>query len=260
MRCGLDKLWIFDSLACYRAHHVYEFVQRFAAFSLCRLYHQRLVEEQRKIDCRGVVAVIEQSLGNVEGCDPGRFVGKSVEHELMFAHLVDRQLIEVAQRFLDVVCVESRQLSGFHQSLASERKDIAQCAELNGKIAERGRYVAERSVGGCQRECAVGILHHAWVGQELFQTGAHAYRTRSRASASVRCGECLVEIYVHYVETHIARTCHAEHRVQVGAVVVEQCAGGMDGFRYFRNMGLENTELVGIGEHHRCHTVVEKCA
>ena len=42
-------------------------------------------------------AMIKKTLGHIQRGDPGRFIGKSVEHKLMFAHTVNRQCIKVAQ-------------------------------------------------------------------------------------------------------------------------------------------------------------------
>ena len=71
-------------------------------------------------------------------------------------------------------------------------------------------------------------------------------------------GESLVEVDVHDIEAHVAGTGHAEHRVEVGSVVVEQGARIVDKLLDCRNLTLEYAESVGVGHHHRRHRVIEQ--
>ena len=66
-------------------HHRDEAVHRLLALVLRRLDHQGLVEEQREVDRRRVVAVVEQALGHVHRRDARRFVAQSVEDKLVHA-------------------------------------------------------------------------------------------------------------------------------------------------------------------------------
>ena len=63
---------------------------------------------------------------------------------------------------------------------------------------------------------------------------------------------------MHDVEAHVAGTCYAEHRVEVGSVVIHQAAGAVNHVGYARNLGLEESESVGVGHHHGGHGVVEQ--
>ena len=97
VRSFLDNLGSLAGLAGYVAHHGNELVERLDALGLCRLYHERLMEEQREIDGRRVEAMVKQTFGHIECGDASRLVVKTVKHKFMFAHAVDGQEIEVAE-------------------------------------------------------------------------------------------------------------------------------------------------------------------
>ena len=67
-----------------------------------------------------------------------------------------------------------------------------------------------------------------------------------------------MEIDVHDIEAHIARTTYAKHRVEVGAIVVHECATIVDELGNLRYLAFEESEGVGVGHHHGCHAVVEQ--
>ena len=69
-----------------------------------------------------------------------------------------------------------------------------------------------------------------------------------------------MQIDVHHVESHVARTAYAEHRVEVGSVVIHQSATFVYELLYFRYFALEETERVGIGHHHGSYGVIEQSA
>ena len=77
----------------------------------------------------------------------------------------------------------------------------------------------------------------------------NAYRAASRAASAVRSGEGLVEIEVHYVEAHIARTHGAQQRVHIGSVIVEEASAAVYKFCNLRYFALEESERVRIGHH-----------
>src|SRR5574344_1065696 len=79
-------------------------------------------------------AVVKQALCNVKGADPVVF-GKSVEDEFMFAHSLDRQLVAVFQRLLDVICVQCRELAGHLDVFTSEHQDVGVCPQDDAEIA-----------------------------------------------------------------------------------------------------------------------------
>ena len=74
----------------------------------------------------------------------------------------------------------------------------------------------------------------------------------------MRCGEGLVQVDVHHVESHVAGTASTEHRVEVSAVVIHERAALVHDFRYLGYLTLEEPQGIGVGHHHRCHTVVEQ--
>ena len=93
------------------------------------------MEEQREVDCRRVVAVVEQTLCHVERCRArtrlvavcilsGAVVDKSVEDEFVLAYTVYRQFVAVAQFLFDIICVQGSQFAGEQQIAASEREYI----------------------------------------------------------------------------------------------------------------------------------------
>ena len=59
-----------------------------------------------------------------------------------------------------------------------------------------------------------------------------------------------MQINVHHIEAHIARTTSAQHRVQVGTIVVHQTTHIVNKFRNLRNTGLKKPQRIGVGHHH----------
>ena len=62
---------------------------------------------------------------------------------------------------------------------------------------------------------------------------------------------------MHDVETHVTGARHAEHRVEVGAVVVEQGACLVDHLGDDGDVFLKHPDGVGVGHHHGGHAVIE---
>ena len=101
--CALHQFGVGGGLLGDAAHHRDESIDGVEALALGRLYHQRLMEEQREIDGGCMIAVVEQAFGHVHGGDTRRFVFQTIEDELMLAQTADGQQVEVFQRLLDVV-------------------------------------------------------------------------------------------------------------------------------------------------------------
>ena len=75
-------------LAQDRGDRLGERVERLARLGLGRLDHQRLVDEQREVDGRGMEAVVEQPLGEVERLQLQLALHRAArEHELVHAQL-----------------------------------------------------------------------------------------------------------------------------------------------------------------------------
>ena len=94
--------------------------------------------------------------------------------------------------------------------------------------------------------------------KEFHQMCGDTDRTGTGASASVRRGESLVKVDMHYVESHIAGTNLAEHRVQVGSVIIEKTSRIMNKLCNLHNLSLEHSESIGIGHHYTGYGIIEK--
>ena len=124
----------------------------------------------------------------------------------MFAQSVDGQLVDILQALFDVVGVERGQGAYFFDVLAAQRENVGVGADGHGEVSVVGA--------------------HLW--EELLQSFTHANGTGTGTAAAMGRGEGLVEVDVHHVETHVARSGCAQHGVQVGAVVVHQSAASVD--------------------------------
>ena len=103
--------------------------------------------------------------------------------------------------------------------------------------------------GGILYDEAVAILDDVGLRQELLQALAHTDGTVARTTAAMRRGEGLVEVDVHHVEAHVARTGHTEDRVEVGTIIIEERAAGVDELGDLGNLLLEEAQRVGVGHH-----------
>ena len=69
-----------------------------------------------------------------------------------------------------------------------------------------------------------------------------------------------MQVDVHHVETHVAGAANAQHRVEVGAVVIHQGAAAVHELGYLGYLLLKEAERVRVGHHHAGHRVVEQRA
>ncbi len=72
------------------------------------------------------------------------------------------------------------------------------------------------------------------------------------------CGEGLVQVQVHDVKAHVARTHDSDERVHVRAVIVEQSAALMHQSGDFPDFSLEEAERVRIGHHDSGNRLVQQ--
>ena len=100
---------------------------------------------------------------------------------------------------------------------------------------------------------AIGLLLDLRIGQQVLQTLAYANRTTAWTATTVRSGEGLVQIDVHHVEAHIAGTANAEHRVEIGSIVVHKTTTIVNETSNHRDVSFEDTEGVRVGHHHASH-------
>jgi len=156
----------------------------------------------------------------------------------MFAKPVYRQFIYIFQRLFYVVCVECRKRTDHFDVFFSEAQDVCVCAHCYGKITMIGAYRREKR----------------------FKSLAYSYRTCTGTAAAMWRCECLVQVYVHNVESHIARTACTEHGIEVCAVVIHQCSMAVYKFGYFRNTLFEKPKCVRVCHHHCRHGIIENAA
>ena len=229
VRCCLYQVWIILRLLGNLTHHSDETIESLFRLVLGRLNHQTLVEEQREVDGRSMIAVIQQALCHIHRGDTGRLILQTVEHELMTTYSVDRQFIDILQRLFDIVGIESGQRTHQLHVLTTQREDISVGTHHHSEVAMIRRHERE----------------------ELLQSLTHTNGTRTRTTTSVRSGEGLVEVDMHHVETHVARTTSTKHRVQIGTIVIHQTSRIVDKLCDGRYLCLKETKGIRIGHHHR---------
>ena len=179
----------------------------------------------------------------------------------MLAQSVDGQAVHILELLLDVVGVKRSERADHLDVLSTERKDVAIGTQHHAEIAEERTDRTERflKVATFHAERILAVEHHTRCRQELLESFAHADRTTTGTAAAVRCGERLVQVDVHHVESHITGTAYAEHRVEVGSVVVHQSAAFMHELLDFGYLLLEETQRVGVGHHHCTDLVAKLC-
>ena len=66
-----------------------------------------------------MITVVEQSLGHIHSGYTRTLILQAVEHELMTAQAIDRELVDILQTLLDIVGVEHCQRTDFLNMLTS---------------------------------------------------------------------------------------------------------------------------------------------
>ncbi len=77
------------------------------------------------------------------------------------------------------------------------------------------------------------------------------------AAAAVGGAEGLVHVQMHDIEAHIAKAGAAKEGIQIGAVAVEKGALAVQHLGDAADVGLEQPESVGQGEHEGGHAIVQ---
>ena len=96
---------------CNREHRVRELVERLFRLGLGRLDHERLRDDQREVDRRGMEAVIHQPLRDVERRDAVVALQRpGAQHELVHREAVVRKVVRLPEAGEQVVGVENRDL------------------------------------------------------------------------------------------------------------------------------------------------------
>ncbi len=203
-------------------------------------------------------SIVKKPLRHVERGDSVALVEKAVEHELMLAGTLDRKLVGILERFLDIVGVERGHRADIADVVASQSEDIGVCFHHHSEVSEECGHTSEATVVAGDIELAFGIFLDTGIRQEVDEVLCHTYGTRAGTSAAMRRGEGLVQVDMHDVESHIAGTHLAEQRVEVGSVIVERPPHRSTSFGDLENLNLEHTERVGIGHHDTSHGIVEE--
>ena len=211
-----------------------------------------------------MIAVVQQPLGHIECGDMAGVVvvatilgAESVEDKFVFAQSLDGQVVVLLEAFLDIIGIEHRELAGHGDVLPAHAEQVAIGADNDAEVAEESGYGSERGVGVLQVVSSVLVAPHAGIGQEFLQSLSHPYGTASRTATAVGCREGLVEVDVHHVKSHVAGAAHAQHGVEVGAVVVHQSAAFVYEGCYFGDLCLEDAQRVGVGHHHAGDVVAQ---
>ena len=134
---------------CRLDHHLDEGVHGSLALGLGRLDHDRLLDRQREVDRGGVVATVDQELGDVDGVHAMDKLPGGGKDALVHADLVVGQLVPGLQPLLDVVGVEHRQFRGLDQPLATEHDDVSIGLGHHAEVPEEvGRAPDGMGIGG----------------------------------------------------------------------------------------------------------------
>jgi hypothetical protein len=130
--------------------------------------------------------------------------------------------------------VEDGGLRGLGEAVGAEAEDVGVGADEDAEVALEATQPADR-LGPLEVEVeagpvAVGALaaDHLGPRQEGLDPVGDGDRAGAGAAAAVRLAERLVQVDVDDVEAHVAGPRVAHHRVEVGAVVVEGAASGVD--------------------------------
>ena len=262
---GARDLGILARLAQDRGDRLGEGVERLARLGLGRLDHQRLLDEQREVHRRRVIAEVEQPLGEVERLDLELALHRRRRRARTRACRARRRPAAGTRRRRlpqpreQVVGVQHGGLGGVAQAVGAERADVGVGAYEAAVVALEAAQAADRARAAVvveveRRRSAVSRPRRSrrtTTGrrQERRDALGHGDRSGARAAAAVRLGEGLVEVEVDDVEAHVAGPGDPHHRVEVGAVVVERRADPVHDPRDLLDVGVEQAERVRVGQH-----------
>ncbi len=134
---------------------------------------------------------------------------------------------------------------------ATQHSGVDISAQDNPCITHERRQPANAlgPVGFAQPAVTLAVLTNERNRQERLQSGVDRHRPRAGSAAAVRGGKGLVQVHVHHVEAHVARSRLAENGVEVGPVVIEQPAGLVDDGGDFGDVALKHAQRRRIGQH-----------
>ena len=212
-----------------------------------------------------MITIVEQTLCHIKCGDmpwvvvvATIFLAQTIEDKLMLVQHINGQFVVFLQMLLDVVGIQYGEFACHGNILLAKRQQIGIGTDDDAIVAKEGADATQRFGVVYQGEVTILLKFNLWVGQIVLQSFSYANRTASRTSTAMRCGEGLVQIDVHDIEAHVARTAHAEHGVEVGSVVVHQTATIVHQSCYLWNLGFEDTQGVGVGHHHAGNIIAKQ--
>ncbi len=203
-----------------------------------------------------MLVVVEQALGDVERGDVvvlGLF-GKGEDEFVAGAALgVGGLAADGFEALEQVVGGEGGVFADADHAFAAEHHSVEVGAQEDAGVAHEGAEVAD--AGGQSVGVDPVVVTTLFVqarhggGQVVQQALGDAHRAGAGAAAAVGGGEGFVQVHVDDVEAHVAGAHLAEDGVEVGAVVVEQAAGVVDGFGDGFDLPLEDAAGGRVGHH-----------
>ena len=153
----------------------------------------------------------------------------------------------------EVVGVKDGIFTYLPHSGSAEKPDVGVGPEDDPEVAVESAYLADGlgrpsklvlGAGGAGR----GLVYDG-CGQEVGEGLGGAYGPCTRASATVRGAESLVQVGVDDVEAQVTEADPAEDGVEVSAVAVDHGADIVEGVADFEDAWIEESEGAGKGEH-----------
>ena len=252
----MQCLWILIFNANER---IREGVERFLALGLGRLNHQRLGNDEREIDGRSVIAVIQETLADVHGADLTLASERlGTRHELMHAVIIAVGYFERAFRSAQqVVGIQHGDLAHLAQAIGPERANVEVATQQNADVAEERTNATDRLGPVVIEVICVAFFTTSGAGRYGIEHIADGDGTGSRTAGAVGSGEGLVDVVVHHVCAEVARPRDAEDGVHVGAVKVDEAALLVHELGDRRDLRIEQAQRIRIGDHEDGGAVVE---
>ena len=198
-----------------------------------------------------MITEVDQAFRDVERVNVGtafEFLRRA--NKLVFAKLVDREIVIVGQLLANVVRVQHGVLASALDSFATERQDVSVSADADAEVpVERLHFADRKRTVVVQLVTAAVVLNNDRRRKERLEEFLDADRAGTGAAAAVRGRERLVQVVVDDVEAHIAGARDAHNGVQVRAVVIKEPARFVRKSRYFKNIRFKQAERVRVRQH-----------
>jgi hypothetical protein len=199
-----------------------------------------------------VEAVVSQTLGDIGNLDAGSLLeGTDIEDELVSASSVgvgvDNLVVGQEARH-DVVGVEESSASLLGEAITTHHQDVG---VADGQ--DRGTAPGSSADGSNSSLSSGGITSlriDLRVAREIGgKVLLDSNRANTRATASVRDTEGLVEVQMADVSANITRAAETDLGVHVGTVHVDETTVLVDEIAHLLDLGLKDTEGAGVGDH-----------